>query len=194
VPRTAGSGPGAWRERQHHGAGRTRTAEVTSSTVGRFYASECTQAGFSLDDRCSHAWMRWRKPETRRWWRDAAAHAGSWRGSRLDGNGASPRSAEPPPRPETAANLPTLTFSDADNKVSGFAGCNRLAGTYEAKGDSLRIGPLALTRMACPSGMELETKFGAALDATRRLPDHGKPARSRGRNRRRGEPGSKMMT
>lgn len=60
-----------------------------------------------------------------------------------------------------------LTFSDADKKVSGFAGCNRLAGTYEAKGDSLRVGPLALTRMACPSGMELETKFGAALDATR---------------------------
>jgi len=61
----------------------------------------------------------------------------------------------------------TLTFTDADNKVSGFAGCNQLAGTYEAMGDSLRIGPLALTRMACPSGMELETKFGAALDATR---------------------------
>lgn len=61
----------------------------------------------------------------------------------------------------------TLTFSDADKKVSGFAGCNRLAGTYEGKGDSLRVGPLALTRMACPSGMELETKFGAALDATR---------------------------
>ena len=61
----------------------------------------------------------------------------------------------------------TLAFSDADNRVNGFAGCNRLAGTYEAKGDSLRIGPLALTRMACPSGMELETKFGAALDATR---------------------------
>jgi heat shock protein HslJ len=61
----------------------------------------------------------------------------------------------------------TLTFSDAENKVSGFAGCNRVAGTYDAKGDSLRIGPLALTRMACPSGMELETKFGAALDATR---------------------------
>jgi heat shock protein HslJ len=61
----------------------------------------------------------------------------------------------------------TLTFSDAGKKVSGFAGCNRLAGTYEAKGDSLRVGPLALTRMACPSGIELETKFGAALDATR---------------------------
>jgi putative lipoprotein len=61
----------------------------------------------------------------------------------------------------------TLTFSDADNKVSGFSGCNRLAGTYQTKGDSLRMGPLALTRMACPSGMELETKFGAALDATR---------------------------
>jgi len=72
-----------------------------------------------------------------------------------------------PAEPGNGGKPATLTFSDADNKVSGFAGCNRLAGTYEAKGDSLRIGPLALTRMACPSGMELETKFGAALDATR---------------------------
>jgi putative lipoprotein len=69
--------------------------------------------------------------------------------------------------PGNGGKAATLTFSEADNKVSGFAGCNRLAGTYQAKGDSLRVGPLALTRMACPSGMELETKFGAALDATR---------------------------
>jgi heat shock protein HslJ len=72
-----------------------------------------------------------------------------------------------PAEPGNGGKPATLTFSDADNKVSGFAGCNRLAGTYEAKGDSLRIGPLALTRMACPSGMELETKLGVALDATR---------------------------
>ena len=72
-----------------------------------------------------------------------------------------------PAEPGNGGKPATLTFSDADNRVSGFAGCNRLAGTYQAKNDSLRIGPLALTRMACPSGMELETKFGAALDATR---------------------------
>ncbi len=72
-----------------------------------------------------------------------------------------------PAEPGNGGKPATLTFSEAGNEVSGFAGCNRLAGTYEAKGDSLRMGPLALTRMACPSGMELETKFGAALDATR---------------------------
>ena len=72
-----------------------------------------------------------------------------------------------PAEPGNGGKPATLTFSEADNKVSGFGGCNRLAGTYQAKGDSLRIGPLALTRMACPSGMELETKLGAALDATR---------------------------
>ena len=72
-----------------------------------------------------------------------------------------------PAEPGNGGKPATLTFSDADSRVSGFAGCNRLAGTYQAKGDSLRIGPLALTRMACPSGMELETKLGAALDATR---------------------------
>ena len=72
-----------------------------------------------------------------------------------------------PAEPGNGGKPATLTFSDVDNKVSGFGGCNRLAGTYEVKGDSLRIGPLALTRMACPSGMELETKLGAALDAVR---------------------------
>ncbi len=72
-----------------------------------------------------------------------------------------------PAEPGNGGKPATLTFSEADNKVSGFGGCNRLAGSFQVKGDSLRIGPLALTRMACPSGMELETKFGAALDATR---------------------------
>jgi putative lipoprotein len=62
----------------------------------------------------------------------------------------------------------TLTLTTPDDRVSGFAGCNRLAGTYQAAGDSLKFGPLILTRMACPSGMDLEQHFAAALDSTRR--------------------------
>ena len=54
-----------------------------------------------------------------------------------------------PAEPGNGGKPATLTFSEADSKVSGFAGCNRLAGSYQAKSDSLRIGPLALTRMAC---------------------------------------------
>ena len=68
----------------------------------------------------------------------------------------------------------TLTLTTADNRVSGFAGCNRLAGAFKVAGDSLTLGPLILTRMACPSGMELEQQFTNALGATRRyrIDDH----------------------
>ncbi|MFO1036809.1 MAG: YbaY family lipoprotein [Geminicoccaceae bacterium] len=54
-----------------------------------------------------------------------------------------------------------------DGKLSGSGGCNQLAGTYESDGDTLRFGPLAMTRMACPDGMDVEQAFAAALDATR---------------------------
>jgi copper homeostasis protein (lipoprotein) len=52
-------------------------------------------------------------------------------------------------------------------KVQGNAGCNRMMGTYELDGTSLRFGPLASTKMACPA-METETKFLEALRATTR--------------------------
>ena len=42
-----------------------------------------------------------------------------------------------------------------------------MAGTYDLQGDKLRLGPLALTRMACESGMELEQAYVEALNATR---------------------------
>ena len=34
-------------------------------------------------------------------------------------------------------------------------------------GDSIRLGPLVMTRMACAEGMELETAFAAALELLR---------------------------
>jgi copper homeostasis protein (lipoprotein) len=52
-------------------------------------------------------------------------------------------------------------------KVQGNAGCNRMMGTYELDGASLKFGPLASTRMACPA-MQTETKFLDALRATAR--------------------------
>lgn len=58
---------------------------------------------------------------------------------------------------------------DADTaRVGGFSGCNRFGGTYTINGDSLRFGPLAMTRMACAEGMEIESQLSAALAATRR--------------------------
>jgi heat shock protein HslJ len=58
----------------------------------------------------------------------------------------------------------TLQFIE-EGRVAGFGGCNRIAGPYAVTGDSLRLGPLVMTRMACSEGMELETAFAAALDS-----------------------------
>ncbi|MDR5756564.1 META domain-containing protein [Caballeronia sp. LZ035] len=54
----------------------------------------------------------------------------------------------------------TLDFSTASGRrrASGFAGCNRFAGTYDLKDGKLSFGPLAGTRMACAGGT------GAALE------------------------------
>jgi heat shock protein HslJ len=55
-------------------------------------------------------------------------------------------------------------------RVTGTGGCNRLTGTYETSGDTLRFGPLATSRMACEEGvMRRETAFLAALAATTRF-------------------------
>ena len=59
----------------------------------------------------------------------------------------------------------TLNFG-ADGQVSGSAGCNRYTGTYQAEGETLKVGQLVSTMMACPSPkgvMEQEAKYLAAL-------------------------------
>lgn len=62
----------------------------------------------------------------------------------------------------------TLRFAADSARVGGFAGCNSFGGSYTIAGDSLRFGPLAMTRMACTDGMQLESNLIAALQATRR--------------------------
>ena len=57
-----------------------------------------------------------------------------------------------------------------DGRASGSSGCNKLMGSYaRAAPDTLRVGPLASTRMACPPGMMAqETALAAAFEhATR---------------------------
>ncbi|MCW5890883.1 MAG: META domain-containing protein [bacterium] len=65
------------------------------------------------------------------------------------------------------ARVPYLTFH-RDGRVSGFGGCNRLAGTYRVDRDSLTFGPLAATRMACLDAPDVETAFLAALGRVQR--------------------------
>jgi heat shock protein HslJ len=57
----------------------------------------------------------------------------------------------------------------ADGKLSGSAGCNRYQGSYQMAGDSLTIGPVASTKMACPDPagvMEQEAAFLVILENT----------------------------
>jgi hypothetical protein len=58
----------------------------------------------------------------------------------------------------------TATFEDG--QVHGSGGCNTYSGAYEVRGDSITIGPLAMTEMACmePEGiMEQESLFMAHM-------------------------------
>jgi len=80
----------------------------------------------------------------------------SWRLVRLG--------ADPVAVPE-GGRAPYLLLSREGKRVEGYAGCNRVMGTYELEGKKLRFGPLAATKMACP-GMEGEQAFLKALEAT----------------------------
>jgi heat shock protein HslJ len=77
-----------------------------------------------------------------------------WRLVRL--GGATVTAADP-------QRAPNFILDAATHRVSGSGGCNRLSGGYELEGEHLKFGRMASTMMACPSGMETERKFLAAL-------------------------------
>ena len=56
-----------------------------------------------------------------------------------------------------------LILQTAQRRLVGSGGCNRMMGSYTLDGESLRLGNVAGTRMACPAGMEQEQAFQAAL-------------------------------
>jgi heat shock protein HslJ len=67
--------------------------------------------------------------------------------------------------PVDAAAGVSITFG-ADGTVNGSGGCNRFRGPYTVDGDTLSIGPLAATRMACGEDIgDLETRYLGALEA-----------------------------
>ena len=63
----------------------------------------------------------------------------------------------------------TLTVEfGADGSLAGSAGCNNFRGGYTVDGNAIAIGPLATTRMMCPTPegiMEQEAEFLAALES-----------------------------
>jgi heat shock protein HslJ len=60
--------------------------------------------------------------------------------------------------------VPTLTLEDGT--ASGFGGCNTFTGGYELDGESITIGPLAATLMACEDAKSaVEAAYMPALEA-----------------------------
>jgi heat shock protein HslJ/uncharacterized membrane protein len=69
---------------------------------------------------------------------------------------------------DARATPPTVRF--ADGRASGFSGCNRFNGAFKRDGDTLTVGPLAGTMMACPEPrMAIEKAFLDGLSGTHRV-------------------------
>lgn len=66
-----------------------------------------------------------------------------------------------------AEREPHIVLHSTTRRVSGAAGCNQLLGSYTLNRTNLSFGTLATSRMACPSAMQVERRFLAALRATR---------------------------
>ncbi|HQR60553.1 MAG TPA: YbaY family lipoprotein [Methylophilaceae bacterium] len=58
---------------------------------------------------------------------------------------------------------PHLLLRREGRHVGGYGGCNRLMGRYELNGVEITFGNMAMTMMACPSGMDTEQAFHKAL-------------------------------
>ncbi len=62
-----------------------------------------------------------------------------------------------------------LTFVvDPEPYIHGFSGCNMFRSTYRLEGETISLGPIASTMMACPEGMDVEQRFLAMLDRVAR--------------------------
>lgn len=69
--------------------------------------------------------------------------------------------------PEGMKREPNFILEVDNNRMSGFAGCNKMSGTYVLVGKKLNFPDgIVMTRMACASGMDVEQSFTQALQAT----------------------------
>jgi heat shock protein HslJ len=65
--------------------------------------------------------------------------------------------------PKTAREA-FIIFDEAKQSAYGSSGCNRMTGKFSLEGSTLKIGPMAGTRMACdPESMKIENEFYKAL-------------------------------
>jgi heat shock protein HslJ len=57
-----------------------------------------------------------------------------------------------------------IQFNGTEGRYHGNAGCNLVNGSYTLEGNTLRFGPAAMTRMACPEAeMNVEMAFTKML-------------------------------
>jgi len=61
---------------------------------------------------------------------------------------------------------PFVHLQTKDNRMQGFAGCNRFSGTYLVKGSIFLFNKMIRSRMACVDGIEMEENFFRVLSAT----------------------------
>jgi heat shock protein HslJ len=67
----------------------------------------------------------------------------------------------------------TLAFPET-GKAAGNGSCNRFFGAVEISGESIKFGPLASTRMACPDAISnQEAKYLKALEGAERVTREG---------------------
>lgn len=72
------------------------------------------------------------------------------------------------PIPEKApVKPPFIQFLEEEDKVNGHTGCNEFFGSVELNVNTIKLGPLGMTRMACQEWMETEMLFLAMLHKAR---------------------------
>jgi putative lipoprotein len=65
---------------------------------------------------------------------------------------------------EEGQREPHIIFKLNEENVTGSGGCNQFSGAYKIIGDSVQVGPLAITKKYCASIMETEEKFMQVLE------------------------------
>jgi heat shock protein HslJ len=77
---------------------------------------------------------------------------GSWQLERLSGKSLSEYGVL------EGKDIPQIVIKVSDNGFSGFMGCNRISGGFEAIGNSIKFGNMISTKMMCDN-MQLEQEF-----------------------------------
>jgi len=69
---------------------------------------------------------------------------------------------------DLAADTKAFVQFRSGGELAGQGGCNRFFGRYKIEGETIEIGPIGATRMACPEPvMAEEASFLAALEAAK---------------------------